>query len=102
MAPAAGSLEATVKTAERLTFHQHPAVGAAAISSSMAGKYAAPASTVSPSQSATSEPQSGVPRTNDLVPSLGSMIQQRRAPARSAPHSSTPIPVHRDLPPTHS
>ena len=75
-----------------LPFHQQPAPGAAATSSSTAGKYAAPASTRSPSHSATSEPHSGTPRTNVFVPSIGSMIQRRAAPGRSSPNSSPRMP----------
>ena len=60
--------------------------------SPVAGKLAAPASTCSPSTTATSDPQNGTPRTNDFVPSMGSITQRRPlVPARS-PNSSPRTP----------
>src|SRR5579871_4627952 len=65
------SSDATVLTDARTALCQQPHPAAAAIVSCVAGKLAAPASTRSPSSTATSDPQSGTPRTNDLVPSIG-------------------------------
>ena len=88
----ASSTRATAETRQRASFHQHPSPGAAATSSPTGGKYAAPASTVSSSATAISVPHSGTPRTKLFVPSIGSMIQRRRASGRSTPNSSPSTP----------
>ena len=98
----ARAMVSTVDTLQREPFHQHPAPGAAAIDSPIAGKYAAPANTFSPSHSATSEPHSGVPRTKVFVPSMGSMIHRRFAPGRSSPNSSPSKPSSGKYLLTHS
>src|SRR3954468_7718019 len=102
MSTIARDMTSTEETLQREPFHQQPAPGAAAIDSPTAGKYAAPASTFSPSQSATSDPHSGVPRTNVFVPAMGSMIHRRFAPGRSSPNSSPSKPSSGKYLLTHS
>ena len=54
------------------------------------------------STTATSEPHSGTPRTNVLVPSIGSISQRRRASGAVTPSSSPTMPSPGKRAPIHS